>query len=101
MVDRRWLYVGSMNMDRRSAHCNTELGLVVDSPALATELADFIERVRMPASFTVSEAPDHGGLQWRFERDGRRWTLRQEPDSSWGQRLGWSLISLVVDEDFL
>jgi putative cardiolipin synthase len=101
VVDRRWFYVGSMNMDRRSAHCNTELGLIVDSPALAGELADLIHRVRMPASFTVSEVPLRGGLQWSFLRDGRRWVLHREPESNWAQRLRWSVLSLVVDEDFL
>jgi putative cardiolipin synthase len=101
VIDRRWFYVGSMNMDRRSAHCNTELGLVVDSPALAGELADLIERERMPASFAVSEAPERGGLQWSFLRGGQRWVLHQEPESTWAQRLRWSLLSLVVDEDLL
>ncbi|WP_438999002.1 phospholipase D-like domain-containing protein [Variovorax beijingensis] len=101
VVDRRWFYVGSMNMDRRSAHCNTELGLIVDSPVLAGELADLIQRVRMPASFTVSESPRRGGLQWSFLRDGRRWVLYREPESNWAQRLRWSMLSLVVDEDFL
>ena len=101
VVDRRWFYVGSMNMDRRSAHCNTELGLIVDSPVLAGELAELIRRVRMPASFSVSEVPRHGGLQWSFLRDGRRWVLHREPESNWAQRLRWSLLSLVVDEDLL
>lgn len=101
VVDRRWFYVGSMNMDRRSAHCNTELGLIVDSPALAGELADLIQHVRMPASFTVSEVPRRGGLQWSFLRDGRRWVLHREPESNWAQRLRWSVLSLMVSEDFL
>ena len=101
VIDRRWFYVGSMNMDRRSAHCNTELGLIVDSPALAAELADLIQRVRMPASFAVSAAPDGGGLQWSFLRDGQHRVLHREPETSWPQRLRWSLLSLVVDEDLL
>ena len=101
VVDRRWFYVGSMNMDRRSAHCNTELGLVVDSPALAGELADLIRRERMPTSFSVGHAPEGGALQWTYARDGRQWTLKREPDSSWAQRLRWSVLSLVVDEDYL
>jgi putative cardiolipin synthase len=102
VVDRRWFYVGSMNMDRRSAHCNTELGLIIESPALAGELADLIQRVRMPASFSVSEAvARRGGLQWSFVRDGRQRVLHREPESNWAQRLRWSMLSLVVDEDFL
>ena len=33
IVDSRWLMVGSMNMDGRSARSNTEIGIVIDSPA--------------------------------------------------------------------
>jgi putative cardiolipin synthase len=37
----RFVFVGSMNMDRRSALLNTEQGIVVDSPALAKAVAQF------------------------------------------------------------
>ncbi|MDP9603906.1 UNVERIFIED_ORG: hypothetical protein J2W38_003702 [Variovorax paradoxus] len=46
----------------------------------------------MPASFTASEAP---------QRDGRHWVPHREPESNWAQRLRWSVLSLVVAEDFL
>ena len=36
VVDRRWLVVGSMNMDGRSSRSNTELSLVIDDIGLAT-----------------------------------------------------------------
>ena len=81
--------------------CSTELGLIVDGPSLASKLADLIQRVRMPASFTVSEVPLRGGLRWSFLRDGRRWVLHRGPESNWAQRLRWSVWSLVVDEDSL
>ncbi len=35
IVDRRRMFVGSMNLDGRSARLNTEIGLMVDSPELA------------------------------------------------------------------
>ena len=41
--DRRYLFVGSMNLDPRSVQLNTELGFVIDSPELAEGL---IERDR-------------------------------------------------------
>ena len=80
---------------------STELGLIVDSPALASNLADLIQRVRMPASFTVSEVPLRGSLRWSFLRDGRRWVPHRESESNWAQRLRWSVLSLVVNEDSL
>ena len=39
LIDRRWVYVGSMNLDPRSAYLNTEMGILADSPELADALA--------------------------------------------------------------
>jgi putative cardiolipin synthase len=44
VVDRRYVFVGSMNLDPRSAKINTEMGAFVDSPELAEDLAALIER---------------------------------------------------------
>ena len=44
VVDRRYVFVGSMNLDPRSANINTEMGAMVDSPALAQDLVNMIER---------------------------------------------------------
>jgi putative cardiolipin synthase len=44
VADRRYVFVGSMNLDPRSAKINTEMGVMVDSPALAEDLARIILR---------------------------------------------------------
>jgi len=44
VVDRRYVFVGSMNLDPRSANINTEMGAFVESPELAEDLARVIER---------------------------------------------------------
>jgi putative cardiolipin synthase len=41
VVDRRHVLIGSMNMDPRSKVLNTEVGALVDSPALAEDVAAF------------------------------------------------------------
>ena len=42
VVDRTNAFVGSMNMDARSAHLNTELAIIIHSATLASELSRFI-----------------------------------------------------------
>jgi cardiolipin synthase C len=42
-LDHRRIFVGSFNFDPRSALLNTEMGLVIDSPALATRLSDALD----------------------------------------------------------
>ena len=44
VVDEQRVFVGSFNFDPRSKHLNTELGLVIDSPELATPDRDQFPR---------------------------------------------------------
>ncbi|WP_051361646.1 phospholipase D family protein [Burkholderia sp. WSM2230] len=59
VIDRRILVIGSMNLDPRSAHLNTELALVIHSPQLASQVADGFERaIRPEQSYRVTLADD-------------------------------------------
>ncbi len=48
VFDRRTVFVGSANLDPRSARLNTELGIVVTSPELARQVAAIFETVTRP-----------------------------------------------------
>lgn len=78
VVDGRRVFIGSMNFDPRSRHLNTELGVIVDSPALGAEIERYFARATAPANaWQVVYEPRPGGrsgrrvLQW-IERDGER-----------------------------
>jgi putative cardiolipin synthase len=43
-IDRSRLFVGSFNFDPRSARLNTEMGVVAESPALASRLSQTLDR---------------------------------------------------------
>lgn len=63
-VDRERIFVGSFNLDPRSARLNTEMGVVIDSPKLAGMLADQLD-TRIPlASYHVLLDPDGHGMEW-------------------------------------
>ena len=102
VVDQRWLYIGSMNMDRRSAHSNTEMGLIVDSPKLAGQVASLLGSERLPRSYQVRSSGDRQGLQWVAQAAGQEQVvLDAEPNSNWRLRLRMSLVSMLVDEELL
>lgn len=44
VIDDRIVFIGTFNLDPRSANLNTEVGLLVDSPELAAQLTASIER---------------------------------------------------------
>ena len=68
-VDGQRVFVGSFNFDLRSAQLNTEMGLVIDSPAFARELAWVFDEGPYQGFYEVQLAPDGQNLQW-IERRG-------------------------------
>jgi len=48
LVDRQKLYIGTFNLDPRSANLNTEVGILVDNAQLAEQLADSIGADMLP-----------------------------------------------------
>jgi putative cardiolipin synthase len=100
-IDGRWLFIGSMNLDPRSARANTEAGLVIDSPELAQQVQSVFQRGTALGTYQLRLAPgDH--IEW-IETDwqGRRTVHADEPhDSAWLRLKLW-LLGLVVSEDLL
>jgi putative cardiolipin synthase len=95
LIDGRWVYVGSMNLDPRSAALNTEMGVLVDSPALAAELRRQFELLMSPElSYRVAVEPD-GELVWYDRFQGRERRSQHEPDASVGRRIGVTLLRLL------
>jgi putative cardiolipin synthase len=95
LIDDRWVYVGSMNLDPRSAILNTEMGVLVDSPELAAQLREQWDLITSPElSYRVVLEPD-GELVWYDRAGGRDRRSQHEPDASAMRRMGVTLLRLV------
>ena len=99
VIDRTSLFIGSMNLDSRSASINTELGAVVNSPALAKELLRIIDIDRLQSAYRVRLRGNSAGLEW-ISNDGEKETvLTEEPDSTpWLRIRSWLLRPFVPIE---
>ncbi len=105
VIDRRTVFVGSMNLDPRSLLWNTELGFVVESPELAEQLLAMFEQVRDPglSYHVVLETrgdPPQPKLSWITEEKGEERMLRAEPASLWRRFSNWFL-GVLAPEDLL
>jgi len=101
IIDRRWVYIGTMNIDPRSANLNTEMGVLVESPELAEQLRDQFERTTSPElSYRVVMEKDEG-LVWYDRVDGKERRLEREPDASVWRRLSVTLLRVVPIESQL
>jgi len=97
-VDRSRIFVGSFNFDQRSARLNTEMGLVIDSPALAQQLAEAFDKTIPSVAYEVRIASDGSSLEW-IERTGSgEVTYDTEPGTTWLKRSTVNVLSILPIE---
>jgi putative cardiolipin synthase len=101
-IDRRFVIVGSMNLDSRSARANTEQSLVIDNRALTAEVMSLVERSgHVAGSYRLRLADDGQHIEW-VSRNGEGETVtRSEPGATPLSRLWLWLLSHVITEDLL
>ncbi|WP_432726707.1 phospholipase D family protein [Variovorax sp. W6] len=99
IVDHKEVFLGSMNLDPRSAHLNTELGLIIESPQMAKQLDSFADagsayRLRLDASGRDIEwiEEDENGAQTAFD---------VPPETTAWQRLKLRLIAPFIPQSQL
>ena len=86
LIDERYLFVGSLNLDPRSIKINAEMGLLIDSPELGREFMNDVE-ANLDESAYKLELDGNGRLQWRATIDGKQVIETKEPLTSWWRRL--------------
>jgi cardiolipin synthase C len=100
-IDRRTIFVGSMNLDPRAATQNTEMGVVVDSPQLARELLRVINISKLQNSYRLRLATGTRKIEWLTTDGEREMVLTDEPESGFLQKLYNRLLAPFVPEMLL
>lgn len=98
-IDGEMLFVGSFNFDPRSAAINTEMGAIIKSPILASQLDEMIEKWRQELSYVVSI--DDNKLSWQDNSTAPTAIFTTEPESGFHQRMVVWLLGKLPIEDFL
>lgn len=97
-IDGSRVFVGSFNFDQRSYHLNTEMGLLIDSGTMAADLAQFFDNEVPSLAYEVKLAPDGQNLIWIERTANGEIRYDTEPDTTWAQRTGVDLMSLLPIE---
>jgi len=101
VTDRRWLMVGSLNMDGRSARSNTELGLVIDSADLAEEAMALMNEHWSISHYRLRLAERDQHVEWVAPGSDNSTVHHAEPHVSWLKRLRLGFMSMLISEDLL
>jgi putative cardiolipin synthase len=96
-MDRSRVFIGSFNFDPRSARLNTEMGFVIDSPALASAMAERFANDVPTRAYQV-DLDDAGRLRWIDRQDGVAIARDAEPGTTAWRRLVVALLSVLPIE---
>jgi cardiolipin synthase C len=93
--DREAVFIGSFNLDPRSAVINTEAGLYIESRELAERLTVYMETGVVPANSYRILLDLSGEIVWETVRDGQSVRYRDEPEAGFRRRFVANLLKLL------
>jgi putative cardiolipin synthase len=101
ILDRQAVFVGSFNLDPRSARFDTQNGLVIHSPQLAAQTAVLFAKDASPArTYRLRLTPDDD-LVWVTEEQGHEKRYYREPLSGFWRRLSGRFLYMFIPESML
>ncbi len=101
VIDDARGFVGSFNIDPRSANLNTEMGVLFDDTGLAQDLRQEYLRLASPALSYQVERGATGALQWLDRSTQPPRLLDHEPDTGWWLRAVTRVMSWLPIESQL
>jgi putative cardiolipin synthase len=100
VIDQRTVFIGSMNMDARSAHTNSELGLVMRSPEIARQVTNLLDDISADGSYTLEL--EHGDrIKWSSGEPGAEKVWHTDPETTRAQRFALKLLAPFAPEELL
>jgi putative cardiolipin synthase len=104
VVDKKDIVIGSFNFDPRSVDLNTEIALVIHSPALASQLLKMFNETTQPDSsyrVLLDEKSKTACLVWVTKENGREVRYKHDPKAGIWRNVQWRLMALLPIEDQL
>lgn len=100
LIDESQLFIGSMNLDHRSAAINTEVALMIDSPPMAGELNRLLTAEHVELGYRLRLSEDGRSIEWlSHDEAGEHLVHKDVPGSHlWLRFKNWLLINLLGEE---
>jgi putative cardiolipin synthase len=95
-VDRKRIFIGSFNWNQRSSNLDTELGVIIHSPQIASQLTERVTAGLPVQSYEVFLNED-GKVRWKGQDDGGEVIVDHEPQTSFWHRFNAGFLRIVPD----
>jgi phosphatidylserine/phosphatidylglycerophosphate/cardiolipin synthase-like enzyme len=100
VIDHKIVFIGSMNMDARSARTNSEMGLVMVSAEIAAQVTSLIDDISADGSYKLDLDQD-GRIVWSSGGEGSQDVWHTDPETTRWQRLILRLVAPFAPEELL
>ncbi len=100
VIDQKTVFIGSLNMDGRSARLNSELGLVIRSPEIARQVTSLLDDISADGSYRLTLDP-HDRIVWSSGEPGAERIWHRDPETTLMQRITLDLLAPFAPEEML
>jgi putative cardiolipin synthase len=95
VIDETRAFVGSYNLDPRSASINSEIGIMVESDVFARQVKAFLDQGVDPENAYHVVEGERGRLRWEATIGGQEKIWSEDPETSVVKRMKAGVISLL------
>ncbi len=97
LIDRRTVFIGSLNLDPRSGKQNTEIGLMIETPEMGAAMGRAFDADLEKVAYRLRLNPA-GEIEWLERRGGETIVHHTEPRTSWFTRVWvWAARLLPIE----
>jgi cardiolipin synthase C len=100
VIDQKIVFIGSLNMDERSAKINSELGLVINSAEIAREVTSLLDDISNDGSYKL-QLDQHGRVEWVSGDAGAQKIWHTDPATSRTERVWLTILSPFAPDEIL
>src|SRR5580698_4313032 len=100
VIDQKIVFIGSLNMDERSAKINSELGLVINSAEIAHEVTSLLDDISTDGSYKL-QLDQHDRVEWVSGDAGAQKIWHTDPATSRTERAWLKILSPFAPDEIL
>jgi putative cardiolipin synthase len=101
VIDQKMVFIGSLNMDARSAHTNSELGLVMRSAEIARQVTSLLDDISADGSYKLRLVDHSNRVEWTSGEPGSEKTWYTDPETTRLQRFMLKILGPFAHEELL
>jgi phosphatidylserine/phosphatidylglycerophosphate/cardiolipin synthase-like enzyme len=101
VIDQKMVFIGSLNMDARSAHTNSELGLVMRSAEIAHQVTSLLDDISADGSYKLRLVDHTRRIEWTSGEPGSEKTWYTDPETTRLQRFTLKILGPFAHEEML